>query len=343
MTDNAVTNVLIIAGNDPTGGAGLSADIETITSLGAHACPVVSCLTVQDLEGVYRVDPVAADLIDQQARTILAAIDIHAIKIGLLGGIEAIQTVAALLSELVLEQPDLPVILDPVLIVGATGASLIGSQHTAYIQAMHDLLPLVTLVTPNVNELRQLTDKHDVSQAADQLLAMGCDAVLVTGTDTDLADEFCHDEVDEPAPVVHRLFQQPDSRWTIAVDTDLIPRSSLIDADPDHTLNLKLVTQRLPNQYHGSGCTLASGIASLMAQQSPLVYAVCEAQQFTWLSLASGWLPEVNGVSASQYLPYRLFWTHAADSAMTDLDEDIQPVEDNPSMIMTSTGKKWLC
>ena len=116
--------VLILAGNDPSGGAGLGADIQAVTALGAHPAPVVTALTVQDTRDAYAVEPVAARLVVDQAEAVLADLPVAAIKLGLLGTAEVCRAVAALLAR----HPRIPAVIDPVLFA-AGGAALAGGAR----------------------------------------------------------------------------------------------------------------------------------------------------------------------------------------------------------------------
>ena len=175
MPQASVPVVLVLAGNDPTGGAGIQADIEAIASMGGQAAPVVTALTVQDTRDVMTVWPVPTHLVIEQARAVLEDLPVAAIKIGLAGSVENIEAIHTLLTD----YPDLPVILDPVLRAGG-GAEL---ADDALIEAMTTLLlPQATVLTPNSEEARRLAPGADTLDACGQaLLSMGCEWVLITG------------------------------------------------------------------------------------------------------------------------------------------------------------------
>lgn len=168
--------VLILAGNDPTGGAGISADIETLVSLGCHAAPVITTLTVQDTSGIKLYQPVESGLVIAQARAVLEDMPVAAIKAGMLGTAENVTALSAILKD----YPEIPLILDPVLTSGR-GDPL---SDDALIEAMVALLiPKTTLITPNILEVMRLApDADNVDAAAQELLSYGCTFVLVTGT-----------------------------------------------------------------------------------------------------------------------------------------------------------------
>lgn len=168
--------VLVLAGHDPTGGAGIQADAEAIHSQGCHAACVVTCLTVQDTRNVQRLVPLDAEWVVQQAQAVLADLPVAAIKVGLLGSVAVAQAV----QRIVQTRPDLPVVLDPILAAGG-GTPLATAELRAAIRTC--LLPHVTLLTPNVPEAAQLAECTASSDAqALALLAQGCRYVLLTGT-----------------------------------------------------------------------------------------------------------------------------------------------------------------
>ena len=167
--------VMILAGNDPCGGAGIAADIETLVSLGCHPAPVITALTVQDTHDVHALLPIEPELVLAQARAVLADLPVAAFKIGVIGSADN----ASALHELLIGHPDIPVVLDPVLAAGG-GTSL---SNSGLIEAIRDLLlPLTTVLTPNSIEARRLTPEADTLEACGMaLLARGCAQVLLTG------------------------------------------------------------------------------------------------------------------------------------------------------------------
>ncbi|NNF66022.1 MAG: hydroxymethylpyrimidine/phosphomethylpyrimidine kinase [Gammaproteobacteria bacterium] len=241
-------NVLVISGNDPSGGAGMTADIQAITALSAHPAPVITTLTVQDTVNASAVIAVDAGLVTQQAHAVLKDLDIRAIKIGLLGNGLIAQAVADLLRD----WPDIPVVLDPVL-VAAGGAQLAdASLHEVLLQ---QLLPLTTVLTPNDSELHELApgDATDAEKAA-RLIALGTQWLLRKGADAD-------------TPEVHNTL------YNAGGDVEVYNWS------------------RLPHQFHGSGCTLAAAIAAQLAHGCTVVEAVNSAQRYTFEALRRGYRP----------------------------------------------------
>ncbi len=260
MDTDKLPIVMTIAGNDPSGGAGITADIEAIISQGCHALPIVTCATVQDTCNVLSINPLDPELVMQQARAVLEDLPVDTIKIGLLGTEETVEAV----HEILADYPDIPVVLDPVLQAG--GGHPLASE--AVIEAIIDLLlPYTQVLTPNSQEALSLIPGADnVNAAALALQEFGCEYVLVTGTHENSAE------------VINRLFGKQQEleqyRW-----------------------------QRLPDNYHGSGCTLSAALAGLLAQNLELSDAVYQAQDFTWHSLQKGYR-----LGMGQYHPNRLFW-----------------------------------
>lgn len=176
--------VLVVAGNDPSGGAGIAADIQAITAAGAHPAPVITALTVQDTVNARRVEPASAELVAQQMAAVLEDIPVQAVKIGLLATAE----IAAAVAEMLAARPGLPLVLDPVL-VAAGGAQL--AEEALVEVLMARLCPLTTLLTPNAMEIRRLAgDAATPAARAALLRKAGCRFVLAKGGDeTDTGDQ----------------------------------------------------------------------------------------------------------------------------------------------------------
>ncbi len=247
--------VLSFAANDPSGGAGLQADMLTIASMGCHPLSIVTAITIQDTAGVDDVMPLDPEWIIDQARTVLEDMPVHVFKIGLLGSVEIIAAVA----EVVSDYPHIPLVMDPVLTSGR-GDELANEEM---IDAMRELLlPQVTLLTPNSWEARHLAQQDsdssesrlDLSLCAQRLLNMGCEYVLITGT---------HEN-------------------TMQVMNTLYAMDGVVRTDE---------WERLENTYHGSGCTLASAIAASLANGLSITDSVFEAQDYTWQALQAGFRP----------------------------------------------------
>ena len=267
-------SVLAFAGSDPSGGAGLQADLLTLAALGCHPLSVVTAITVQDTAGVEAVQAIDASWVAGQARALLVDMRVSAFKVGMVGSPENAAAIAAVVTE----HPEVPLVLDPVLASGR-GDPLASAQVMAAL--LERLVPRTTVLTPNSVEVRRLAAREgeealDLAPAvcAARLVERGARFVLVTGTH-------------EPArEVVNVLY---DARGVVR--TDRWPR--------------------LPGEYHGSGCTLASAVAAALAKGHAVPDAVREAQEYTWRTLEQAYRP-----GAGQSIPDRLF--AARDGAGTE-------------------------
>jgi len=277
--------VLTFAASDPSGGAGLQADILTFASMGCHPLSVVTAITVQDTRGVEGVQALEAEWVADQARCLLEDIPVDAFKIGVMGSLESIAAIAEVISD----YPDVPVVLDPVLASGR-GDEFTTDEMTDAIRDL--LLPHTTILTPNSLEARRLADVEDddtpLAVCAERLIEMGAQYVLITGTHEPTTD------------VVNTLYA----------------KSGVVRSD---------TWARLPGSYHGSGCTLASAIAAMLANGLEMPEAVREAQDYTWHALKKAYRPGMG-----QFLPDRLFWAREDDPAPED-DADAQGTSDAQS------------
>ncbi|MDH5425261.1 MAG: hydroxymethylpyrimidine/phosphomethylpyrimidine kinase [Gammaproteobacteria bacterium] len=240
--------VLCFSGHDPSGGAGIQADIEAIAAHGVHALTVITALTCQDSSHVYGFEPVNAHQMQQQAEILLKDIPINAIKVGMTASVAAIKAIRNILKQ----HPEIPVIFDPVLASGG-GDSL---STEILIDAINTyLLPYCQLITPNIPEALKLAKTDNgLDLAAKSLLESGCQYVLITGTHS------------EATKIEHRLYHK------------LQPAISFSN-------------ERLAHEYHGSGCTLASSIAALIAQGMSIQAAVQAGLDYTFHSLQHGHAP----------------------------------------------------
>ena len=165
--------VLCFSGLDPSGGAGLQADIEAVAALGGHAAVVCTALTVQDSSRVYGFEAVSPALIRQQADAVLTDLPVGAIKLGMLGS----GAIATLVGDILSAHPHIPVVLDPVLAANS-GGSLAGDDLA---QGLLRLFPRATIITPNSLEARRLAEREDLPGAVDRLHQLGADLVLLKG------------------------------------------------------------------------------------------------------------------------------------------------------------------
>jgi hydroxymethylpyrimidine/phosphomethylpyrimidine kinase len=248
----SVPTVLVFAGVDPSGGAGIAADILAIAAQGAHALPVITALTVQDNDRVFGVEPVTPALLRRQGQALIDKVAIDAVKIGIPGSAANAAVIAQLIAQLRLARPSLPVVLDPVL---ASGHGDVLNRDDAVL-ALAPLLALTTVIVPNGPEALALGGEEN-------LRAQGCRHVLVTGG---------HGEGEV---IVNRWFDsvggEREWRWP-----------------------------RLPGEYHGSGCTLASAIAARLAQAQALPEALDLAQAYCHAALAGAY-----AIAPGQLMPQR--------------------------------------
>ena len=245
--------VMTFSATDPTGGAGLQADILTISSLGCHPVSIATGFTVQDTIGVNKLISIDSELVNEQARLILEDMEVGIFKLGILGSKENISVVAEIISD----YPDIPLIIDPVLASGR------GDEFTdieARNMMMELLFPKSLLITPNSLEARRLVGNEEeiedlpIEVCANRLKEIVCENILITGT---------HESTEK---VINTLY------------------SSSNQIIPYHW-------DRLPGIYHGSGCTLTSAISAYYALGLSIGEAIEEAQYFTWQTLNNVFKP----------------------------------------------------
>lgn len=170
-------SVLIFAGSDPSGGAGLQADILAVAAQGAHPLTVPTALTVQDNDRVFSVNPVSPELVRRQAQALIDKIEIAAVKIGIPGSLANARTIAELLAGLKARRPDVPVVLDTVIASG-NGNALSADDA---LEGLRCLLPLATIATPNLPEAAALCAGERRMDAQAQRLLQQCPNVLIKG------------------------------------------------------------------------------------------------------------------------------------------------------------------
>jgi hydroxymethylpyrimidine/phosphomethylpyrimidine kinase len=239
--------VLIIAGSDPGGGAGIQADIKTVTMLGGYAAAAITALTVQNTLGVQAIHPIAAEVVEAQARAVLEDIGADVLKLGMLGGPEVVAAAAR-----VIDEAPAPAVIDPVM-TAKDGAGLLAPDG---VDAFRELMiPRAALLTPNAPEAEALTgievgDFEGQRRAAEALLKAGAGAVLVKGGHI------------------------PGER---VIDLLIGPEGETVFEGP------RLET----HHTHGTGCTLASACAVGLAQGLPLHEAVARAVAYTAEAIAA--------------------------------------------------------
>lgn len=229
--------VLIIAGSDSGGGAGIQADIKAVTMLGAYGATAITAVTVQNTLGVHGVHPLPLDLITAQARAVLDDIGTDAVKTGMLGSVEVVETVAA-----ILDTTPAPAVVDPVM-VAKGGHPLLEDRAVAAVRDL--MIPRAALLTPNAPEAEALTgltvaDLDGQRRAGEALLKLGARAVLMKGGHV-------------PGETVVDLLLTPSGE-------------TLMEGPRVETRNT-----------HGTGCTLASACAAGIALGKPVEVAVAEA------------------------------------------------------------------
>ena len=239
--------ILIIAGSDSGGGAGIQADIKTVTALGGYAATAVTALTAQDTNGVHGVVPVDPAFVQQQMRVVIDDIGVDCVKTGMLHDAATIEAVTAVLDDLC----GVPVVVDPVM-VAKGGAALL---ETDAIGALRSRLPMASVLTPNTPEAEALTgvaidSRDDMERAGAQLIGMGCEAVYLKGGHL-------------PGPQIEDLLMAESGVETLSADR----------VETVHT--------------HGTGCTLASAIATGLGQGLALGPACARAQAYVQAAIAN--------------------------------------------------------
>jgi hydroxymethylpyrimidine/phosphomethylpyrimidine kinase len=240
--------VLVFAGLDPSGGAGIQADIEAIAAQGAHALPIVTTLTVQDNEHVYDLEPVGDILLRRQAAVLARSTAICAVKVGIPGNLANAEAIADVVRRLREQAPALPVVLDPVLASGHGNRLARGNA----LAALAPLLDVATVLVPNLPEAAALGARMD-----------RCPHVLVTGG--------------------HGNGSEVVNRWTSVEGAR------------------EWRWPRLPGEFHGSGCTLASAIAARLALGEGIAQALENGQRYCNQSLADSY-----AIAPGQRIPRRI-------------------------------------
>ena len=250
--------VLVIAGSDSSGGAGIQADIKTITMLGGYAATAITALTAQNTQGVHGIYPVPKDFIKQQIATTLEDIGADVIKIGMLGDSETIQAVKEAIAPAL--QSGVQLVLDPVM-VAKGGSVLLPTEAVASLKSA--LLPLANLITPNLEEAAHLsgqetTTKEKCFAAAHKLQNLGARNVLITGGKEAAADA--------------------------ATETKTLFDLLLNESGAEEVFSHK---RQDTKNTHGTGCTLASAIATGLAQGLSLSAAITRAIDFVQRAISA--------------------------------------------------------
>jgi len=258
-TSLQISRVLTIAGSDSGGGAGLQADLKVITALGGYGMSVITAITAQNTLGVTRIQDVDLDVIEAQIDAVLLDIGVDVVKIGMLASPEIVRTVAKALHRHGVKL----IVLDPVL--RATSGASLGGDDTA--QAMiTELFPMATLITPNMEEAslllgHEISGADDFKMVAQQLLEMGPQAVLIKGGHLDATHTQITDFL----------------MWKTLEDGLEVTQSKEFKHYRVNTLNT-----------HGTGCSLASAIATYLADGHDLSHAVAKAIAYVEAGLEAG-------------------------------------------------------
>lgn len=263
-TDGAPPVALSIAGSDPSGGAGIQADLKTFSALGAYGTCVITALTAQNTHGVTGVHPVPAEFVTAQLDTLIADVRIDAVKIGMLAGVDIARAVGDFLRRLPPVGSHLPrphVVLDPVM-VATSGDRLLDEAAEG---ALRDLLPLADLITPNVPEAAVLlgtepaADLHTMTAQARALIDAGAARVLLKGG--------------------HGVQDATDVLADGTVDAARGGRGAQIAVFPGERIET--------SNTHGTGCSLSSALAALRPQRSDWVETVRESKSWLCGALAA--------------------------------------------------------
>ena len=243
-------SVLSIAGFDGSGGAGIQADIKTISALGCYATSVLTALPVQNTQGVKTIFPIPVEAVAEQLENLMEDIVPDAIKIGM---VHTPQLVEVLVKQLH-NYPKIPVVFDPVM-VATSGHRLIEEETIAVIEKK--LLPLADIITPNMDEAAILSNikvesLEDMVQAGNSIRKLGCKAVLLKGG-----------------------HQKTDTITSLLFDESRTP----------HPFEFEKIKT---NNTHGSGCTLSSAIASFLALGNSLYESVDLAQEYVYQAIKQG-------------------------------------------------------
>ena len=261
--------VLVFAGHDPSGGAGIQADIEAIAAQGAHAVPIITALTVQDNNRVHAVYPVSTTILREQFDAVFAQLPIAAIKLGIVGSYDNAILIADCIAKIRQRLPDLCVVVDPVLASGHGDA--LSVQDPLF--ALRPLLACATLLTPNLPELARLvpneaSDSNEDQRAKTLCHQFSCDVLLKGG--------HAHGDV-----VSNHWFQRQSA-----------PTLSIQKTSWDWP--------RLDGEFHGSGCTLAAAIAGRFALGHNAPRALSLAQDYVQQCLRKAY-----AIAPGQAIPSR--------------------------------------
>ncbi len=251
-SSRAIPNTLTIAGMDPSGGAGILADVKAMSALGAYACAVVAALTAQNTQAVTDISPVNPQFVRAQIDTLFADVEIHAAKIGMLGQTGVIEVVADRLGH---HRPA-HLVLDPVM-VAKSGDLLLEQKAVGALR--EQLLPLATVITPNLPEAGVLLEMRAVETVR---------------------------EMRRVAERLRNLMTHSGHRWVLLKGGHL-PGNDTIDILHDGDQMIELPGHRIQTRNtHGTGCTLSAALAALLPQMGSVVDATKEAKKYLVAAIA---------------------------------------------------------
>lgn len=272
--------VMTFSATDPTGGAGLQADVLTLASMYCHPISIATAISVQDTKGVESLMPLDSKQIKEQAITVLNDVSVSVFKLGLLGSLENIRAVADILNS----YPDIPVVIDPIISSGRGDVLMNAEMKQEMIRL---LFPKASLITPNSIEARKFVcqenesiDDFSMKETVGRLFNLGCKNILITGGHEQSKD------------ITNTLYLK---------NGEIVP----------------FETERFFDEYHGSGCTLASAVAGFYAQGYSLREAVFEAVSFTSLALKNAF-----NIGEGQLIPDRFHWIFNNSSYEEDENSD---------------------
>ena len=250
MKQYTYPSVLAIAGFDGSGGAGIQADIKTISALGCYATSALTALPVQNTQGVQNIYPIPEVAVAQQMEAVLDDIFPKAIKIGMVHTPKLVEIIVATLKN----YKDLPIVFDPVM-VATSGHRLIEEETIAALVEL--LLPIATIITPNMDEAAilarmEVKTLEEMRQAGEHIHQMGCNSILMKGG-----------------------HQETDTLTSLFFDRD----------NECHSFEVRKIATK---NTHGSGCTLSSAIAAYLAQGKSLYTAVDLGQQYVYDAIDHG-------------------------------------------------------
>ena len=254
--------VLTIAGSDCSGGAGIQADITTISALGCYAASAITAVTVQNTQGVTAVHAVPPEIVAGQIRAVMDDIKPKAVKIGMVNDAETIKAIADALADYDIEH----IVVDPVM-VSTSGSKLM--QDDAIKVFIEKLLPMSTLITPNIYEAeilagKKITDEDAMNDVAGEILSKGAEAVLIKGG---------HIEGDKKVDLLYNAIRKTEAR------------SSEITMMIGDSFESETVETR---NTHGTGCTLSAAIASNLAMGLGINKAIDKAKYWLTSALIAG-------------------------------------------------------